>query len=217
MKTEDHLARYLAEGDYEGFEAASAEADAALAARRARLHAPEALARTARWYADHGMAIFPLSPGTKVPALRNPHAPGSPERSSCRGECGQLGHGLWDATTDVEQVELWWQSNMHYNIGYATGRQYDVLDVDGPTGFQSMGVLRENDRLPPIVGRAWTPGNRSMGRHAGLHLYTPASGVTNGAGVGPGLDIRGAGGYVVLPPSRIDGRLYEWAEMVQVE
>lgn len=205
MTTEDQLVALLAAGNYKEFERASAEADARLAANRARLRAPNALRDAAQWYAAHGMAIFPLAPGAKRPALPRAH-PGV----DCRGECGRLGHGLWDATTNVDQVRAWWAANPRHNIGYATGRQYDVLDVDGPAGFQSMGILRENERLPPIVGKVWTPGDSRTGRHRGLHLYTPATGTTNHAGIAPGLDTRGYGGYVVMPPSVINDRMYEW-------
>src|SRR6202453_2895160 len=57
-------------------------------------------------YASNHWAVFPLR--GKVPAIPNPHPKGSTERETCKGECGQQGHGLFDATTDVEQVIVWW-------------------------------------------------------------------------------------------------------------
>jgi hypothetical protein len=39
----------------------------------------------------------------------------------------------------------------------------------------------------------------------------PPAGRGNGVKILPGVDYRGAGGYVVLPPSRgYNGRLYRW-------
>lgn len=48
--------------------------------------------------ADHGLPVFPLAPN-KLPALRSPH-PGE----LCRGECGLLGHGVHDASSDPIRV-----------------------------------------------------------------------------------------------------------------
>jgi hypothetical protein len=196
MEVEDQLTALLEAGNYEEFERVSAEADARLAARREKLTAPGALASTAMWYASNGIPIFPLMPGAKTPATTN---------------------GFHNATTDTVKVELWW-SHRRYNIGMPTGLRWNVLDVDGPAGFHSLGLLRENGALPPIVGRVWTPGDRRKGRGPGLHLYTPATeGVINAAGIAPGIDVRGLGGYVVVPPSVIDGRHYEWGEMVSLD
>jgi hypothetical protein len=48
----------------------------------------------------------------------------------------------------------------------------------------------------------------------GGHLYfrpPPGVEIRNSAGkLGPGLDVRGVGGYVVAPPSVIDGKAYRW-------
>jgi hypothetical protein len=44
-----------------------------------------------------------------------------------------------------------------------------------------------------------------------MHLYVPANpAVGNGAGLLPNVDYRGAGGYVVAPPSRTDVGSYRW-------
>jgi hypothetical protein len=46
----------------------------------------------------------------------------------------------------------------------------------------------------------------------GLHLYVARSGLGNRAGVIPGVDYRGEGGYVVaLPSVHVSGRVYSWS------
>ena len=48
-------------------------------------------------YAALGLPSFPLAPGRKEPAIPAAHPAGDPV---CRGECGRLGHGFHDATTN---------------------------------------------------------------------------------------------------------------------
>lgn len=117
--------------------------------RLARLTAPGALAASAAWYAEHGIACFPLKPGEKMPATRN---------------------GFKDATTDLEQVRAWWDQLPQANIGLPTGISFDVVDVDGPVGYMSLATFGKPARLatvmtprglhfylPPVAGR----GNRA--------------------------------------------------------
>src|SRR5262249_5210065 len=85
------------------------------------------------------------------------------------------------------------------NVGLVTGSasRLLVLDVDGDQGRASLATLeQEHGRLPEGV-RVHTP-------RGGQHLYfkCPQTRVGNSAGkLGPGLDVRGEGGYVVAPPS----------------
>jgi hypothetical protein len=45
----------------------------------------------------------------------------------------------------------------------------------------------------------------------GVHLYFLPTGLGNRARFRPGLDWRGAGGYVIAPPSvGVDGTVYRW-------
>lgn len=159
-----------------------------------RLEAPEALASAARWYARCGVPVFPLVPAQKKPIIRAVHPSGHP----CKGECGRLGHGLYDATTNLDQVGAWWQQWPQANIGTPTGITFDVFDVDGPVGVTA---LTDNDLTltnigVPIIGHAITP------RGGGHHLFVEPTGRGNGTKILPGIDYRGAGGYVVLAPSR---------------
>ena len=81
-----------------------------------------------------------------------------------------------------------------------------VLDVDGPDGARSLAELEAAHEPLPATRRAQTA--------RGEHLYFHAAGhaIASSAGrLGPGLDVRGRGGYIVAPPSRhATGHRYAW-------
>ncbi len=142
--------------------------------------------------ATRGVAVFQLAPGTKVPLAGS--------------------HGFLEATSDPDVTRARWAKTPRANIAAATGSRtgFWVLDVDAQhEGEQSLTrVVAEHGPLPPTI-EASTP---SGGRH--LFWRWPASGdVRNSTSrIGPGLDVRGEGGSVTLPPSVLaDGRRYRWA------
>ena len=145
-------------------------------------------------YARKGWPVFPVNPGNKRPLTR---------------------FGLKDATTEAKQIRAWWERWPEAMIGLRTGPAADifVLDVDtdpgkGIDGFASLALLeREYGALPRTL-RSVTP------RGGSHYFFRWHVGIKNSAGkLGMGLDVRGDGGYVVLPPSRrVDGRSYEWTE-----
>lgn len=187
---EKQLHAALAVEDLDEFDRLAALIEEMAAQRRDRLAAPGALASSAAWYAAQGVDIFPVQPGGKVPM------PGLRWRDQ--------------ATTNAHQIAAWWRAWPQANIGMPTGLRWDVVDVDGPPGYQSFGLLREQGRLPETIGRSATP-------RGGMHVFVGITGSGNAAGYCPGLDYRGLGGYVVLPPSwGPNGRQYEWLEMPPV-
>lgn len=160
------------------------------AALLARLHAPGSLASSAAWYAAQGVDIFPVRPRDKVPM------PGLRWRE--------------EATTRPGNIAAWWRRWPDANIGMPTGLRWDVIDIDGSAGYQSFGLLREQGRIPARLGRSTTP-------RGGMHVYIAPTGDGNAAGFQPGLDYRGLGGYVLLPPSiGANGEPYLWDEMPPV-
>lgn len=163
-----------------------AQLDAEDDAREARLARPEALATAALWYARNGIDCFPLRPGEKRPATK---------------------HGLHDATTDPQQIRAWWAATPQANIGIRTGIRFDVIDIDGPHGYLSLADLRDQNAVPPILGKVHTA-------RGGAHLYVPATGRGNKAGLLAGIDYRGENGYVVAPPSAsaVTGTRWTWLE-----
>jgi hypothetical protein len=144
---------------------------------------PVNLGGAALCYARIGLAVFPLQARSKIPT---------------RGS-----HGCKDATTDEDRIIEWWTRRPDANIGIATGRLVDVVDIDGRTGRTSERHNRELFATLTVYGRVNTP-------RPGSHLYVPAQGVGNKAGLLPGIDYRGIGGYVVAPPSVTDVGAYAW-------
>jgi len=144
----------------------------------------------ALFYARAGWSVFPLA--GKVPY--------------------EGMHGHRDATTDREQIAAWWSEHPKANIGLATGRDAGVLvvDMDVPKDYFGLKELQEQyDKLPQT-----RTSNTASG---GLHYYFqyPEDGITypNKVGLAEkiGVDVRAEGGYVVLPPSQLYGRLtYSW-------
>jgi hypothetical protein len=137
---------------------------------------------SACWYARQGLRVFPVQTGGKIPYSGS--------------------RGCKDATTDEQQIRVWWDAYPDANIGIATGHLVDVIDVDGPQGVKSWATIVED--LPPILGQVSTP------RPGGNHLYVTCTGERNGAAILPGIDYRGAGGYVVAPPSVNQLGRYVW-------
>lgn len=163
------------------------------------VHWPEALAR-ALAAAQRGLHVFPLS-SNKLPAVRSPH-PGV----SCRGECGRPGHGVHDACTEAAAVrELFRLAPRATGYGIACGRPSAHLigvDLDRKNGVDGVAALealarRHSFAIPATVTVATPSG--------GLHLWLsgPAAvAVPNSASrIGPGIDVRGSGGYLVGPGS----------------
>ena len=107
------------------------------------------------------------------------------------------------------EVEVWLHHMPHANIAAVTGALSGivVVDVDAGHGGEASlaAVEREKGGVPDTV-QARTGGG---GRH--LYFKHPGGHVGNRAGMWPGIDLRGDGGCVVLPPSvHPSGREYAW-------
>lgn len=190
MTEQDLIADYqaaLQSEDAQRIMAAGRALDAYDKAERDRWNEPGANGRYAAWYARQGVPVFPLRPGQKVPL------PGS--------------RGFKDATTDEAIIAAWWADTPRANIGMPTGRIWDAVDIDAPQGPWSLARNPDLfDRLrAAALGEVLTPSG-------GWHWYLPPE-VKSTAGILPGVDLRGVGGYVVIPPSQVDGRHYRWARV----
>jgi KaiC/GvpD/RAD55 family RecA-like ATPase len=140
-------------------------------------------------YSDLGWQSFQLRPRDKTPVVK------------------------WAdvATAEKNMLIGWWDVNPAANIGIACGKRSGivVLDVDKDKGgYESLAELQTRyGKLPE------TPVCRtgSGGEHIYFN-YPDNATIRNSAGkLGPGLDIRGDGGYVVAPPSiHPNGNRYEW-------
>ncbi|MFE7122176.1 bifunctional DNA primase/polymerase [Streptomyces sp. NPDC057654] len=183
---------------------------------RALVHA---LAATA-----HGLSVIPLTSG-KLPAIRSPHHEDSPRHEDddtaaagpasaaavasaavCRGECGRLGHGIHDATAEPAAVRALfaaapWATGYGIACGTPPHRLIGVdLDLKGRT--DGMAALRELAREHAFtIPRTVTVLTPSGGRHLWF-TGPPGREVPNSVGrPAPGIDIRGAGGYLAGPGS----------------
>lgn len=115
------------------------------------------------------------------------------------------------ATCDAETLCAWMEEYAGCNWGLACGCDSGVfvLDVDGDEGAASLRVLVEDH------GREWIE-TLSAKTARGLHYYFryPADAVIRNSAskLAPGLDVRGEGGYVLVPPSvHPSGVIYRWA------
>jgi hypothetical protein len=128
-----------------------------------------------------GVPVFPCLPFGKRPLTR---------------------HGFLDASTDAEQVRAWWRRFPDANIGVPTGpvSGLDVVDVDsrgGATGMPAFQAAARKARAGRWAARVDTPSG-------GTHFYypaNPAAPASSWACPSARVDFRGAGGYVVVPPS----------------
>jgi putative DNA primase/helicase len=122
----------------------------------------------------------------------------------CRGKLPLTPHGVHDATTAPGEIAKWPES---CNVGIATGHGLVVLDVDPRHGGDD--ALHELERVHgklPATASVVTGGG-------GQHYYFAAHGLGSSSGkLGPGLDLKGEGGYALAPRSTHPetGRAYEW-------
>jgi hypothetical protein len=150
--------------------------------------------------AARGWHVFPLRPGDKRPAVRD-----------------------WEAraTTDAERIRRCWTAGP-FNVGVACGPSgLVVIDLDTakpdrplPDGWP--GCADGEDVLAALSDRHGQPYPVSTYAvrtgSGGLHLYFAAPAglqLRNSAGrLGPLIDTRAGGGYVVAAGSRVTGRSY---------
>lgn len=112
-----------------------------------------------------------------------------------RGKRPITDHGVKDATTDTAQIEAWWSRTPDANIGLACGDAVVVVDFDG-------------DEWPDV------PETLVVRTGRGRHIYLDPEGQRYGNRArlgGRAIDVRGAGGYVIAPPSvHPSGAVYQW-------
>jgi putative DNA primase/helicase len=140
-----------------------------------------------------GWRVFPL-----VEAGKTPVYPGG-----CR-----------DATRSRQRVLNRWEQHPNHNYGIATGAPSGIfaLDIDGPQGEASLLRLcaQHGLLLPTVV----------VITANGRHLYFNTNGLLVGNSVGklgPGIDVRGDGGYVVGAGSvHPSGHVYRYANEQEI-
>jgi hypothetical protein len=177
---------------------------------------------TALAFARHGHAVFPITwpieHGGKLLCSCGSDSRGKPcGKNAAKHPYGKLApHGILSATTVPGIIKNWFgYAARDANLGVRTERLV-VVDVDprhdGDESFAAL--IREHGDLPP-TWRALTGGG---GEHVifdcpdGIEIASFAAKNMTSPPLGPGIDIRARGGYIVAPPSRhISGRPYAWS------
>src|SRR6516225_3737363 len=142
-------------------------------------------------YAARGWHVFPAPPGTKQSYKSAEYSDGRP----------------WGKTTNADEIKRDWarwpQANVRIAIGPESGiwvLETDTAAGHGVDGAASLAALEtEHGPLPPTLMAISPSGSK--------HYYfswpdDPAVVIRNSASaIAPGIDVRGAGGMVVAPPS----------------
>ncbi len=150
----------------------------------------------ALYYASIGWPVFPVRPGGKEPLVKG---------------------GYKAATTDTKKLEKWWERWPDANIGFPPGMAgLVVVDVDPRNGGD-----KTLERLIARCGNDFPNTVKSDTGGGGIHLFYRAEGPARGISkstLGPGIDVIGTGGYVVLPPSvHPSGQVYRWGSCVPTQ
>ncbi len=142
-------------------------------------------------YISRGWPVLPCEPDGKRPL----------------GVC--VPHGLQNATLNPEHARAWWRRYPNANVAIPTGAvtvdTVDVFDVDvapDGSGYAAVNRLKAAGLLPQPLAVVRTP-------RGGMHVYYRGSDQRCGRLKAHHLDFKATGGYVLVPPSVVDGRQYE--------
>ena len=136
---------------------------------------------------EEGFPVFPVEAGGKKPAIKN---------------------GFKAASTQKAKIDLWFRGHPELNYGIRTGAPsgFFALDVDGPEGQATIAALEKKHGQLPTTIKVKTP----HGQHC--YFRMPGYPIRNSVKrIGPGVDIRGDGGYVVGAGSRTPDGTYRFA------
>lgn len=178
----------------------------------------EILLHEAVEYAEHHWPIIPLR--GKVPAIPSAHPayknigcctplpPPDPLRGKCKGGCGKLGHGVYDATDDVVTVRSLWSGPYRgCNIGARVPKSMLLIDIDPRHGgnISWARMQRHYGKFPECLT---TVSGRGDG---GVHLYVRRPpGRLISENLGSGIELKTSTSLGVQAPSihPITGKSY---------
>ena len=145
-------------------------------------------------YARSGIPVFPCNPLDKKPLTTN---------------------GFKDASKDEAQIHAWWQKWPNAMIGAPTGPVSGMwvadLDLDPARKINGRATLDQLIAQRGPIPETLTTITPRGGQHL-IFAWDSNVEIRNSAGkIGPGIDVRGNGGYVCLPPSKnATGGEYRW-------
>ena len=170
-------------------------------------------------YAERGWPVLPCNNANKQPlvaALKG--GDGKPVKGT---------GGVSKASIDPEEIKAWWRKWPFAMIGLAMGRNglfaldFDprvIEEVDPATGAiteREFTLEQLKAETEEQIGTALPATLAVRTPSGGVHLYfrQPEEGaaIRNRGNLPDHVDVRGAGGYVIAPPSFLeDGRSYRW-------
>jgi len=145
-------------------------------------------------YVRCGIPVFPCNPIDKKPLTPN---------------------GFKDAARDETQILAWWQQYPNAMIGAPMGPASGLwavdLDLDPARKIDGKATLDQLIAQRGALPSTWTSITPRGGRHL-IFAWDANVEIRNSAKkIGPGIDVRGNGGYICLPPSRnATGGAYQW-------
>lgn len=160
-------------------------------------------------YAELGFYIFPVygidsNTGSCLCGDRN---------CKNKGKHPCVGNGYKEATTDLNQINKWWDAYPNANIGIsAQGSGLIIVDIDPRNGgYETLSKLESEHSKIPVTLSART--SIQSGKRGNHYYFNAPKGEFNLKGtIGPGIDIKYSG-YVVAPPSlHQSGIRYEWVD-----
>lgn len=157
-------------------------------------------------YAAEGRYVFPLH-SPQVSGCCSCGKPLGRGQGQCQAKHPRIPRWQEDATTYAEVVRTWWGRWPDAGIGVVMGKSgifaIDLDVTEGKRGPDAWGALQDR------FGDEGTPVELTTGSGGKHLLYGYEPGIRNTT-LGVGIDVRGAGGYIVAPPSlHHSGRRYE--------
>jgi hypothetical protein len=135
-------------------------------------------------YGQGGLSVIPIQPRDKKPFIQ--------------------WEQFQNKRATEHEIKSWWAKWPDANIGIVTGAVSDliVIDLDTPDA---------KNKLKELVADSTSVPRTRTGKGWQLFFKHPGVTIPNRAGIIPGLDVRGDGGYVVAPPSiHPNGNQYRW-------
>jgi hypothetical protein len=176
----------------------------------------ETVPSNARAWAKHGHGVLPLW----WPVTHNGQTV-----CACGRRCGKdaakhpvgryAPNGVLSATTDTLVIKDWWWRVPAANLGVSTEKLVVIDNDPRHGGNESLAALeREHGELP----LTWCTLTGGGGEHIiyaapnDVVIKSFVASLMKDPPLGPGIDVRARGGYIVAPPSRhICGRPYAWS------
>ena len=135
-------------------------------------------ARAAREWFEFGLQVIPVTPGTKVSAVK------------------------WDGWLDglsAEKIKRHWTAHPDHEVGFIVGDEVIVFDADSP---ESLAALNSIQTAHGVYSKTIVRTNKGVHRYFRLAPGTSAKSDSHSTEVHPSrIDVKTGRGLVILPPS----------------